>query len=404
MTGTLAADVWVSLAAAAGLALIHQALVGARHRGGEVSAFLFGVRVLLVLVLARVIHWTTDSVLAGGLTLVAAAVVPLAVLRLAEHTRRRHAPKRLKLAILGVAVGFGLLGLVPMGESLHGVRMAALLAAQTASLVAIAWFVFARCAHDPSDAMATATRRTLDWLAVAFLVAPPLLATDYRFGPLADTPVRMGGLAILVLCWLGATLPRAPVGRREAIVSLALFTATAGVASWAIATTVGMGAADTLRTAVLALAIGMVAAIAIELRRARMDAVRDTLVDAFTDADVADADAFLDAIERRVGAMGGTLWREQDLAALDAQALTQAFTPDRLRSHDDAHTTHDTPWAREHLDFLRTTGGVSHLALLRAQPLAIVGLTPPDPLSAPALERDLRGALRLAHLLDRTQP
>lgn len=435
------ADLWVSLAAAGGLALIHTALVRAKARGGEVGPFLLNVRVLLLLVLARSAFWAFGWPLAGALALVAAACLPLCVLILAEHTRRQHAPFALKTAVLGIVVVGAPAALLDLGPTAHVARLVAFLLAQLAAFAAIAWFVFHRFCAPPAttDAApapgtkhegtknqaskgqaaayaavqgaghaqqtcatrdtATAPQHGTVWLATALLLSLPLLATDYRIGPWADLPVRMGGLAILALCWLGATLPRAHAGRREAFLSLGLFAATAMCAAGAIATTAGLDAAGWVRTSVLALAIGMVAAIAIELRRARLDVERQGLTDGLTDADLAGMDSYLDALELRGARLGGRLWRAGDLRALDHAVLLQAFSTDRLQTPD-RHDGAD-PAVADHLAFLRERSRSTHLLLLCTQPMAILALPMPDPLSAPTLERDMRAALRLAQLLAR---
>jgi hypothetical protein len=401
MTPHVLADIWVSLAAAAGLWLFHHTLVQAGQRGDEVRAFLFGVRVLGVLVLARALHWATGSYLAGSVTLLAAALVPLAALLLTENLRKQHAPRPLKWAVLALAVVFGLAAFAPLGPGAHAWRMPALLGAQTGCFLAIGWFALTRRGAGQG---AYPRQRATEWLALAVAVALPLLATDYRIGPWADIPVRMGGLAILVLCWLGAALPRAHSGQREALVSLALFAATATMAAAAIASTSHMDAAGWVRTGVLALAIGMVAAIAIELRRARSEATRQGLVDGLTDKELANPGSFVDALAGRAAAMGGTLWREGELGTLDQGALQAAFARDRLRTPTDQATSTDATWAGEHLAFLRQASGATHLALVGTKPTAVLALSPPDPLSTATLERDLRAALRIATLLEKARP
>jgi hypothetical protein len=401
MTPNVVADIWVSLAAAAGLWLFHRTLLQAGQRGDDVRSFLFGVRVLGVLVLARTIHWATGSYLAGAVTLLAAALVPLAALLLTENLRKQHAPRPLKWAVLAVALVFGLAAFVPLGPGAHAWRMPALLIAQTGCFVAIGWFALTRRGAGQGT---YPRQRATEWLAVAVAVALPLLATDYRIGPWADIPVRMGGLAILVLCWLGAALPRAHSGQREALVSLGLFAATASVAGAAIASTSSMDLEGWVRTGVLALAIGMVAAIAIELRRARTEAARQGLVDGLTDGDLANTNAFLHALNGRAAAMGGKLWRGEDLHALDKGALQAAFVRDRLRTPTDTPAGTEVNWAEEHLSFLRTASGATHLALVGTNPAAVLAMSPPDPLSTTTLERDLRAALRIATLLEKTHP
>ena len=410
------ADLWASLAAAAGLCLIHSALVRAKARGGEVGPFLLNVRVLLLLLLARSAFWAFGWSIAGAMALLAAAALPLSVLLLAEHTRRQHAPLALKLSALGIAVVGVPLALLDLGPTAHAARLVVFLLAQITAFAAIAWFVFRRLPIESSTNAAVPASLTKDegtktsaapqkstvWLATALLLSLPLLATDYRIGPWAELPVRMGGLAVLALCWLGATLPRAHAGRREAFLSLGLFATTAMCAAGAIATTAGLDAAGWVRSSVLALSIGMVAAIAIELRRARLDVDRQGLADGLTDLDLSDLGSYFDALEQRATRLGGRLWRAEDLRALDHGVLLQAFSTDRLQTPA-AH--HDTDQAvAEHLAFLRERAGSSHLLLLCTQPMAILALPLPDPLSAPTLERDMRAALRLAQLLARQHP
>ena len=159
---TLVADTITSLAALFGL-LIVISVVGGRDDGLS-RRFLFGLRVLAVLLACRILDWTTGLALFRFVTIAAAGLLPLAALLLTEGLLRRHAPFALKFFAASGALLFLLLALIP--ESLaEPWRMAMLLAFQFGGFVAIGWLVMTR----DRDSLSAAENRTVERMALSLL-------------------------------------------------------------------------------------------------------------------------------------------------------------------------------------------------------------------------------------------
>src|SRR6185295_8885373 len=149
-------------------------------------------------------------------TIAAAGLLPLAALLLTEGLLRRHAPFALKFFAAGGAALFLLLALIPERFA-EPWRMAILLAFQFGGFLAIGWLVMTR----DRDSLSAAENRTVERMALSLLLILPFMVTDYRPG-LFEVPVRLGGIAILFLCWLTIGLGRASLGHRDTIGAFAV--------------------------------------------------------------------------------------------------------------------------------------------------------------------------------------
>lgn len=106
MNGHLVADSFVSLAAAAGLMILILALRRRHPDDGLVRRLSFGLGVLAVMLVSRVLVWWGAPLPFNALTLVAAGLVPLVVLVFSEALLRRHAPRGFKLTAIAGALVF----------------------------------------------------------------------------------------------------------------------------------------------------------------------------------------------------------------------------------------------------------------------------------------------------------
>ncbi len=163
-----------------------------RAGGGGVAGHLRIVLTLIALLLAlRLANAALAASVVVACTMVVAAWLPLATLRLAEELVRRHAARWLKLLALGGAIGFSVLA-VTLGLVWTGPAIIALALYQAAVMAAVLVHLLVE-----RRAVSLAERRAVDMLALAFAIAVPLLATDFqRLFP--DLPFRGGPFAALV--------------------------------------------------------------------------------------------------------------------------------------------------------------------------------------------------------------
>lgn len=173
-------------------ALVARFGVGTAAKRGGVAAHLRRLFTLIALLLAlRLVNfaWTTPLMVAA--MMVVAAWMPLATLRLGEELVRRHAHRPLKFLALGGAIVFSLLaatfGLVWTREA-----AIALAIFQAIVIAGVLIHLFTE-----RNTISQAERRAPDMLALAFVLAIPLLATDFeRLFP--DLAFRGGPFAALV--------------------------------------------------------------------------------------------------------------------------------------------------------------------------------------------------------------
>jgi hypothetical protein len=173
-------------------AIVARAGVARAARAGGVAGHLTLLLTLIaLLLLLRLCAFAATSPVLAAATMVVAAWLPLATLRLAEELVRRHAPRWLKLLALAGAGAFSVLA-VTFGLVWTGPAVIALAIFQAVVVAGILGHLIAQRA-----AVSLAERRAADMLALAFALAVPLLATDFEriFGGL---PFRGGPFAALI--------------------------------------------------------------------------------------------------------------------------------------------------------------------------------------------------------------
>ena len=173
-------------------ALVARAGVAGAARSGGVAGHLRLLLGLIVLLLGlRLAQIVLPMPVLVACTMVVAAWLPIATLRLAEELVRRHAARWLKLTALAGAVGFSVLA-VTFGLVWTGPAVIALAAFQAVVMAAVLLHLVSQ-----RSAVSLAERRAVDMLALAFAIAVPLLATDFeRLFP--ALPFRGGPFAAII--------------------------------------------------------------------------------------------------------------------------------------------------------------------------------------------------------------
>ena len=277
MNGALAADLIVNGLALAALIAAILAMRGG-HAPGSVERRLRALYIALALLLAlRSWAWAAPHPLIVIPVLAVAAWLPLLALRLVEHLVRRHAPRRLKWLALAGAIGFTAAAIL-----IGGLWPLALLAGLALfQIVTLGWAGMLLHNRRPGE-LAAAEERTADTLVLAFMLAIPLAASDFR-AILPDLPVRMGGLGVLIFLVAASRLPSgfaAPRLLLADLFGLLLFAALmAGGADLFVA---DLAPNDVVRLAVLAFAAAATTLIMFRIGEARLVArTRPSLLTAF---------------------------------------------------------------------------------------------------------------------------
>lgn len=374
MTPESTADALVSLAALVGVAVLAARL---RTDDAGTRRFRFVLLTVAALLLVRTLYWWSDAMLFSRLSVVAAGLVPLGAVLVAEGFLRRHAPLALKLWVALGAVVFAVAAFVPVTR-LDGAVTLALFVFQLVAFASVAlWVALRRRA-----ALSPAQNRAVDRVGLALLLIVPLLVTDYR--AIADLPVRLGGVGILALVWFAVTADRAGASRTFLAVAGAALVATA-----ALALTVPLAAPDLLRAAALTFCTGLLAALLLALATAAPRRGGD-LVSALLRADTGDVETFLSDLEAHPAVRGAKLLRPPDLADLDAGRLRSAF---------DAKPVWRRGEGDEQVAFLLEVHEATHALRARREPLLLVALQLSQMTAGGREERELMLVGKVAELV-----
>ncbi|MFL4471801.1 hypothetical protein ACERZ8_18670 [Tateyamaria armeniaca] len=393
MTGlapTLIADSVVSLAGLIGLALFAQVL--RMQPGSAVTRrFLFALQVVAALLAIRLLQWLTGVEWIGRLTFAVAALVPLAMLLVAETLLRRHAPLALKLCVSGGAVGFALVALL-ISEDHARAAIVSLAAFQGLAFVALAVLVLTR----DRASLSPAENKTIDRLALSFVLIVPLALTDFRTEFL-DLPVRLSGIAILALCWLGLTLRRNEASQSE-ILSATLASAIGVIfASACIMELAALDGRTTLQVMAVMVSISMLAVIFNQVRIIRREDKIGRLLDVLADMQLNDPEAFLAALQNRALTYGALILEADSLKDFDAD-FRDCLVRRRIVSSKDLDPIEDPQLAEQFAWFFRKFAA-SHAMLVADHPFRIMAINVPALAQSTQLEQELRIAQRIAILL-----
>ena len=378
-------DLALSVAALAGLLILHQTLV-ARGRWDPLNRrFLFGIRVTILLFAARVLGPITGLAAFDRLVLFAAALIPLSVLVLTEGLLRRHAPRWIKAPVAVGTVGFAVLALFPVTP----VGLYALLGFQIAGLSAAGWLVLAR----ETESLSAAENRAAGRLGLSLLLLIPLAVADFLSTPLGFRP---SGLGVLFLCWLALSLGRPEARHARALATLGLALAAGMVASLLVAVLWSASGPDAARGMAIILAATLLAAIATDARSLAGEEQSLSLLRLLAGGPD-DREGFAAALADHPLVDGAVILSDDDLAELDDAVLSRLFAARPILHRDD-----DSPAApdeADHMAHLFARTDATHILRLARAPLVLMALAMPALSSSTRAELELAAVQRLAERL-----
>lgn len=394
MTGfspELIADSVVTLASLIGLALFAQVLRMQRPRTTVTNRFLFAIQVVAALLAIRLVQWLTGVDWIGRLTFAVAGLVPLAMLLVAEALLRRHAPLALKVWAAGGAVFFALVAVVARAD--HGLlALISLAVFQVIAFVALTIFVVGR----DRQSLSIAENTMIDRLSLSLVLIVPLAMTDFRT-PLLDLPVRLSGIAILAVCWLGLTLRRSDAAQSEVISVTAALAVGLVFASLCIMELAALDARTTVQVMALVVSVGLLALIFNQTRLIRREDKVGRVIDVLADTTLTKHDVFLEALQTRALTSGALILHTDGLGDFDA-AFEEHFTHQTLVSSEGLEQIENPQLAEQFAWFFRKFEA-SHVMLVSKKPFRVMALNVPTLAQSRQLEQELRIAQRIATLL-----
>jgi hypothetical protein len=377
-------DLTLSLAAVAGLLILHQTLVA---RGGWDPLnrrFLFGIRVTILLFAARALGPLTGIAAFDRIVLLAAALVPLAVLILTEGLLRRHAPRVVKAPVAAGTVVFAALALATQ----TGWTLWALLAFQVGGLCAAGWLVVFR----DRGSLSAAENRAVDRLGLSLLLLIPLGATDFLTTPLGFRP---SGLGVLFLCWLALSLARPEARHARALGTLGIALLAGLAASLVMAVLWSATLPEAVRVASVVLAAALVAAIATEARTLAGEEQSLSLLRLLAEGP-GDGAGFASALAAHPLVEGAVRLGPADLAELDPATLDRLFAARPVLHRDDPVPV--APDEADHMAHLFARTDATHILRLGTAPLALMALAMPALATSSRAELELAAVQRMAEL------
>lgn len=391
MTAEVWADSAASLAAALGLVIVIRRM-GANRGDPLARRFRWSLGMLAALMLVRVADWTTGLVPFAALTTALAGAVPLAAVLVAEGLTRRHAPSGLKWAVLLGAAAFAGAALMPATLLPAPLLGQSLMVFQLLGLAGVVLTVLAR----DRTSLSAEENRSIDRMLLALALILPLLAGDFRSGPL-DLPIRTGAIGILGLAWLSLGLGHAAAGPRGVALGFLGIVALAGATALVLAELAGLPLRGGVQVAGVVLCALLLLAIALEAHALRAEARADSVLRHLAEAPLGSPEDFLADIETRAGVEGARLLGPADLGDFDLDRLTALFRADPLRSA--ARPGAPTPEEAEQLAWLFTRFEASHALMIGTAPLRLLVLNRPAIGGAELADLELRALQRMAALL-----
>jgi hypothetical protein len=383
-------NLFLSLAALTGLVLLHGVITARGALDPINRRFLFGLRVTILLFAARALLVLTGVSAFGPLILLAASLIPLAVIILTEGLLRRHAPSPIKwLAGTGTVV-FAIVALWP-GTAGDPARLYSLLAFQIAGLSAAGSMVLTR----DRTSLSAAENRAVGRLGLSLILLIPLAAADF-LGDKIDLPIQVSGLAVLFLCWLAVSLGRQEAQHLGALSGLAIILAAAATASGLLLFLWSADHDAAIMAAAIVTAAMLTAAVASDARALRTEERSLSLLRTLAEPGT-DALTFLRSLQSHPLVDGAVFIEGPALTDLNPAVLTVIFTADPVLRRADSPPVHAEE--ADHLAHLFARYDATHLFLVRTTPLLLVALSMPAVMASPRAELELRAVQRMAQLM-----
>ncbi|PXW70843.1 hypothetical protein C7964_102742 [Loktanella sp. PT4BL] len=388
---TIMTQLFLSAAALTGLFVL-QTVLTRRDRDDPINRrFLFGVRVTMVLFAGRALMILTGIEAFRILTLLGAAIIPLAVLILTEGLLRRHAPPLVKAVIGGGAVVFAVSSLWYSG-SIDPARLFALLGFQLLGFVLSGWLIISR---DKASLSVTENAMVVR-LGLSLILFIPLAAGDFLLLSIG-LPIQFSALGVLILCWLAIGLGRPHLGHRATLVNLAVMVGAACGVGAMIAAFAQLGRDGYLLSIAAIMTTLFVVAILNDARALRLEEQSVGLLRQLAVARTDDPMTFLRDLQDHPLVEGAVVVSEESLQGLQDDVLDRIFAAAPVLRRSDPPQL--GPVADDHIAYLFARYSATHVMLAASRPRVLVALAMPSLGASPSAELELQIVQRMAALI-----
>lgn len=396
MNTSLIADSFVSLAALGGLLVLIGVIRSFDAKSPLNRRFLFGLQVLAALMASRVLAWWTDLFIFKAATIITAGLVPLSTVLLAEGLLRRHAPRTTKWIAAGGAATFFVLAFLPVSLA-EPWRVALLFLYQLVTFALAGHMTVTR----DRTSLSKAENQAVDRIALSLLLILPLLVTDFR-SVYIDQLVRLGGVAILFLCWLLISLGQRAVGHRDTVVSFVILLSVALPAALVIGVENSLEPAALVRAASVILSAALLGVIWKDSISLRMEQRRQSLIRHLAEDSIDDTMGFLEELQNHPLVDGALLLGEDELSDLDLPTVKALFaTRPLLRIAETGGLPQEDA---EQMSWLLEKYEATHVMLVSNRPFRLIALNMPSVSATPGAETELKVVQRMAMLISQRDP
>ncbi|MDX8351395.1 hypothetical protein [Cognatiyoonia sp. IB215182] len=388
---TVLVQLFLSCAALLGLFVLRGVLI-ARDPWEPINRrFLFGLQVTMMLFAARVFMILTGIEAFRIFVLLAAGLIPLAVILLTEGLLRRHAPPAIKFFVCGGACLAAVTSLW-YSDSIDPARLFTLLAFQVSGFVLSGCLILSR----DKASLSAQENATVVRLGLSLLLLIPVAIGDFLLLYI-DLPIQFSALSVLILCWLAIGLGRPHQGHRTTLINLAIMVMAGGSVGGMIGFLAELGRAGTLLVMAAILTMLFVVAILSDARALRAEEQSLGLLRYLADAKTNDPMAFLRDLQNHPLVDGAAVISEERLSDLQPAVLDQIFEAAPVLRKSDPPQLGAV--ADDHIAYLFEHYAATHVILAMAQPRVLVALSMPSLTASPQAELELQVVQRMAALM-----
>lgn len=392
---TIMTQLFLSCAALVGLFVLQSVLVRRDPWDPINRRFLFGVRVTMMLFAGRALMILTGIEAFRILVLLAAAIIPLAVLILTEGLLRRHAPPVIKVVLGGGAVVFAFAALW-YSDSIDPARLFALLGFQLLGFVLSGWLVVTR----DKESLTASENAMVVRLGLSLVLFIPLAAGDFLLLYIG-LPIQFSALGVLILCWLAVGLGRPYLGHRATLVNLGVMVGAAVLVGSMIGFFAQLGRDGFLLTIAAIMTTLFVVAILNDARALRLEEQSLGLLRGMATVPTEDPMRFLRDLQDHPLVEGAVVVSEESLVGLDEEVLRAIFRAAPVLRRNDPPQLGAV--ADDHIAYLFTRYAATHVMLAMPHPLVLVALSLPSLGASPSAELELQVVQRMAALMARRE-
>ncbi len=385
-------DLALSLSALLGLTYLHLTLKG---DDPLTRRFIFAVRVTMMLFAGRALVVLTGGAGFRFLVVLAASLIPLAVLLLTEGLLRRHAPPWLKALGASGASVFSILAIFP-SDWIDPARLWGLFFFQMAIFCTCGWLVIRR----DRSSLSGAENVGVDRLALSLILLVPMIFADFGF-IMFGLPVQISAIGVLALCWLALTLSSDAQGQRATVITFLSMLVIALLAGGLLGVISGGGSQGIILASAVVLAAILVVMVAVDARRQQQASQSVTILRHLAKAPLDDPIAFLRGLQNLPMVDGAVIIDAEELSDLQTAVLDKIFDQSPVLRRLDPKPL--DPSEADHTQHLFATYEASHILQVRAKPRRLVALSMPSLAASPHAELELDLVQRMTALIGAQQ-